>query len=274
MLRRNDFARWRCVLSALWLAFGVAGCACFDRGGSHATPSAERDDIVVHTWRALTQVPQEAWSGPRTALYTYVLMGDVGGNAAADAGAAAQDARLALGELLKEVQAGQPVTSISDRELLARVNKFCVPARGDGSGRLTLERYDFDLASAYLNRVRLVMLLPEMAERLGGAGPFLVGTRKPLAEIVARTADGKLSVKTASPLLLMDLSGMHRKSMPTYVIAYKEAVRHIDPSQTALLQPLRPHIASVLLKMNEALPFVAVAYAGTQKRFGALSPAQ
>lgn len=274
MLQGNDIARWRRALSVLWLAFGVAGCAWLDRGEPRPPRSAEREDIVVHAWRVLTQAPQEAWSGPRTALYTYVLMGDVGGNAAADAGVAAQDARLALGELLKEVRAGQPVTSITDRELLSRVNQFCVPSRGEGSAALTTERYDFDLASAYLNRVRLVMLLPEMAERLGRAGPFLVGTRKPLAEIVARAADGTLSIDAGSPLLLMDLSGMHRKSMPTYVIAYKKAVGHLDPGQTALLQPLRPHIASMLLKMNEALPFVAEAYAGTQKRFTTLSPAQ
>ena len=275
MFRKNEPAWRRLALSALSLALGVAGCA--GDGFKHfppATSGTEREDIVIHAWRTLTQPPQDAWSGPRSALYTYVLIGDAGGNDAAGASPAAQDARRALDELLKEVQAGQPVKSIADKELLARVNQFCVPARGYRAGRLTLDHYDFDLAGSYLNRVRFVALSPDMSAHLGNVGPFLVGTRKPLGDLVRREADGTLTIDTRSPLLLMDLSGMHRKSMPAYVFAYKKAVLRIDPSQSALLQPLGPHIASILLEMGEAVPFVSEAYAGTQKKFTAVAVSQ
>jgi len=267
MHKRSDPVRSGRVLAALLVALGVAGCATEER-------SAERDTIVIHTWRTLTRPPEEPWSGPRTALYTYVLVGDVGGNDAAGLSYATLEARRALDELLKEVQAGQPVASIADKELLVRVNQFCVPVRGQSSGRLTSDLYDFDLASSYLNRMRLVALPADMTEHLSRGGPFLIGTRKPLAEIVVRAPDGALTIDTQSPVLMMDLSGMHPKSMPAYVKAYKEAVRSIDPGRSAMLQPLGPRIASEVLKLNEALPFVAEAYAGTQKRFTAISAPQ
>ena len=139
---------------------------------------------------------------------------------------------------------------------------------------MTSDLYDFDLASSYLNRMRLVALPADMTEHLSRGGPFLIGTRKPLAEIVVRAPDGALTIDTQSPVLMMDLSGMHPKSMPAYVKAYKEAVRSIDPGRSAMLQPLGPRIASEVLKLNEALPFVAEAYAGTQKRFTAISAPQ
>lgn len=271
MLGRSDVARCAFVLSASLLAFGLAGCPSVDLNGHR---SGEREAVGIHTWSALTQAPQGEWSGPRTALYTYVLVGDVGGNDAVAANPSITNARRALDELLKEVQAAQPVASIADKEVLARVNQFCIPAQGYTAGRLTLEHYDFALASNYMNRIRLVPLPTDMAERLSGVGPFLIGTRKPLAEIVVRAPDGALTIDTRSPVLLMDLSGQHAKSMPAYVKAYKEAVRSIDPSRSAMLQPLSPRIASEVLKLNEALPFVAEAYAGTQKRFTAISAPQ
>ena len=42
---------------------------------------------------------------------------------------------------------------------------------------------------------------------------------------------------------------------------------------SAVLQPLRPLFASAVLQANEALPFVAEAYAGTRRLFeGAAKP--
>ena len=260
------------MLVSVLAALSVGGCALFGFNRGQSPSAGVRDDIVVHTWRTLTRPPQEAWSGQRTALYTYVLIGDVGGNEGGAGGSsAAQDARKALEELLKEIQSGQTADSITDRELLARVNQFCVPAHGYSAGRLTLDQYDFELASSYLNRIRFVTLPRDMADRFNDVGPFFIGTRKPLSEIVTRSADGTLTIDSQSPLLVMDLSGRHRGSMPEYVLAYKRAVRNIDPGRSALLQPLRPFIASEVLKLNAALPFVAEAYAGTQKRFTAVA---
>ncbi|WP_428424254.1 hypothetical protein [Methylibium sp.] len=266
-LRRLSFA-------LLLAAACLQGCGT-PPGDSAELPSTappptggERAEVLVHAWRALDRAPDEAWTGPRTALYTYVLVGDVGGADAASGSAAVANARRALELLLREVQAGQAAATIADAAVLRQANQFCLPARDYTGGLFTLKHYDFTLATTYVNQLRLALQpVPELAGRLAGVGPFLVGTRRPLGEIVARSPQGAPVIDTASPVLLVDLSGQHPKAMPAYVTAYKEAVRDIDAQRTAVLQPLRPAFASAVLKVNEALPFVAEAYAGTRKMF-------
>jgi hypothetical protein len=241
----------------------------------------DRAGVTVHTWRAISAPPLESWSGPRTALYTYVLVGDIGARGQ-DPNAATRRAWLALEQLLKEVQAGQAMGADAaglPAEVLAQANQYLIPAVASAlqagtppsaqpeRQRVTPEGYDADLSRAHLNLFRMAVQGDErMIRSLSGVGPFLVATRKPLGEIVARNAAGALSIDSASPILLIDMTGRHDKAMPAYVSAFQEMVRKDVVGRTSpglLLES----IGSSLLKVGEALPFVAEAHAGTTRLF-------
>lgn len=236
-------------------------------------PSApeERAGVDIHTWRALREDPTQVWTGPRTALYTYVLVGDVGG-ASGEANEATGRAVRALARLLREVQASQPILPTAggpqlSPAVLARANQFCVPLRAASSTPVTPENYDFDLARRYRDTfLLLVDEQPEMARSLHSLGPFLVATRKPLAEMMSLRPDGRAEVDTESPILLVDMSGRHEESMSVYVLAFREAVRE-QVAGRSVFRPLSPAFASRVLELNEALPLVAEAYAGTKRLF-------
>lgn len=229
-----------------------------------------RGGVTIHTWRAITAAPTQPWSGPRTALYTYLLIGDVGA-LTTQTNAATQRAWLALEQLLKEVQAGQPIRPEDAArwppEVLARANQFCVPALTAAPARIEPRDYDLDRSHDYLNLLRLAVQANDaMTRSLAGLGPFLVATRKPVGEIVTRDAQGVLNIDTASPILLVDMSGKNEKAMPVYVQSFQATVRK-EVAASAVLKPLRATFASLVLEANEAVPLVAEAYAGTRKLF-------
>lgn len=231
-------------------------------------------DVSIHAWHPLVQAPMEVWNSRRTALYTYVLVGDIGDGAAAlpaADGSARARAYRALVNLLAEVQAGQSVGSGDDPNwttaVLARTNQFCIPAAVDQARPIGPGDYDLRRAAAYLNVFKLALEANEaMAQRLGDTGPFLLATRKPIGEIVTQDAQGAVRVDTSAPILLVDLSARHEDAVPAYVTAFKQAVRKGVAGST-VLRPLRAEFASFFLDANEAMPFVAEAYAGTRKLF-------
>ena len=287
--------KWVAMVAAiLWLAAFAPGCAGLSPtppalpapSGVSSTPSAQppapahtdRDGVTIHTWRAISAPPLQPWDGLRTALYTYVLVGDVGVRGQ-DINAATRGALLALDQLLKEVQAGQGIGQDAARwpaEMLAQANQFCIPAvaaaldegttaKAGERKRVTLDSYDIDLSRDYLNLFRIALQTSDQVTRsLSGVGPFLVASRKPLGEIVMRNAAGALTIDTASPILLIDMTGKHKDSMPAYLGAFQETVRKDVVGRTS---PglLLASIGSSLLKLNEALPFVAEAHAGTTR---------
>lgn len=261
---RRLFARLTGAVLVLLLVL-VGSCAL--------TPESPnvRDGVVVHGWTAVSQPPASAWMGPRTALYTYVLSGDAGGAVADQASPARERARRALGELLQEMQASQPASSIQEAELLRKANQFVIPARGGTTGALDLEHYDFVLAAQYLNRFRLLLPDPAARARLEGLGPFFLATLQPLDALVRTLPDGSTRMETDLAALMVDMTGAHPKSIPVYVGAFKDAVRKELPSQFTTLSPLRARFASILVDTGEALPFVAEAYAGTLKVFAPTS---
>ena len=148
-----------------------------------------------------------------------------------------------------------------------RANQYLLPAPAGHADRVTLSVYDIELATEYLNLMKLALAEHDFAERLASTGPFLIALRKPLPEFAVRGKDGRLRFDPNSPVLLIDASDSHPKSMPAYVTAFTEAVRMELPTETSELRPLRPAFASALLRTSEALPFVAEAYAGSRKLF-------
>lgn len=224
-------------------------------------------NVTIHAWRTITSLPTQTWSGPRTRLFTYVLVGDIGNG---DVNAATRRAKQALNVLIKEVQAGQQIGEGQGgltQQMLEQANQFCIPVSGPTLTKVTPTEYSLSLAAAYLNLFRFVFgTNQQLSSSLSGVGPFLIATRKPVGELLSAGAQGRWVIDTSSPVLVMDMTGRHPDAIPEYVNAFKVAVRH-DVAVTAGLKPLRPTIASYLLTVNEAIPVVAEAYAGTRKQF-------
>jgi len=245
----NRFA----VLGAFLLLFVISGCVSENERGP---------GIDIHTWSASTASLDAPWQGPRTLLYTYILSGDAaGGNPAIASSKERTDARDALAALLAESQANQEASTGHEANLLQHANQFVVPAKNYTGQKLTLDQYDFTQSVAILNRVRMA-LDPEMQARFDRPGPFLLAMRKPINEYsVAQTATAKPSVL----VMLVDMSGKHPKAAPAYMRGFKAAVRKNLPDNFEQAPMLHAEFASVVLKLNEAIPFVATAYAETGK---------
>jgi hypothetical protein len=256
-----EFLRSR-ALTAFLCTLVVSACAF--------TPAPLRGGVTINMWRTIDAAPSQPWHGARTRLYTYVLIGDAPSGASEDAQAArAQRALLAL---LEEVQAGAHLRPGDDPNLmpaqLMSANQYCIPFNGQPSESVNLLNYDRSLASAYLSEFKLVLAAnDEMAKRLAGPGPFFLATRKPVGELVTWDAQGTPKIDSSSPVLLMDMSGKHERTIPVYVAAFQDSIRKNLTDSSATLQPLSPEFASVLIKAGEALPFISEAYAGTKKLF-------
>ena len=240
------------------------------RGGETApTP------ITEHRWRAIALAPTAHWTGPTSGLYTYVLAGDVGGQAgtgAADDRAAAQ-ARAALQALLAEVeettQVHRGAAPFPPPIAAATMNQFCIPtlAASLDASTITLGQYDFDLATQY--REWFQVMLAGNAQLRGAmrrSGPFLVATRVPMNELVA-TLSGHRVVTLDSPVLVMDMSGYPPESVPYFVDAFKDAVASTRPQPTGALKPLKPKIVAYLSAINQGIPLVAEVWSKTLKAF-------
>lgn len=251
---------WRRLLASLpaALLLLLGGCAAQYQAGT-----GQRDGVAIHAWTPVSKPAQAAWQGPRTLLYTYVLSGDAAGGGAAPASVRHAKARQALGNVLREVQSGQSAASLGEAGLLRQANQFVIPARDYSGGDLGLEHYDFALSAGFLNRVRVALNDEALRRRLDQLGPFLIATLRPLNE-QSVAADG-MPRDSSALVMLVDMSGAHPEAMAAYINGFKDAVRKTLPGRFQQLSPLRAEFASLLLKTNEALPFIAEAYADTNK---------
>ncbi|NVH74207.1 hypothetical protein FSB08_17025 [Paraburkholderia sp. JPY432] len=252
-----------------WLAgLALAACTIAPQLPPAAGLGPERGgNVIVHVWRPISNSPTQPWLGPRTRLFTYVLVGDIGSGNSDEAG---RRAEAALEVLIQKVQDGQELTDSKSGLtplLLQQANQFCIPATSQNLSKITRSEYSYSLAAGYLNLFRVALSENEnLTESLAGVGPFLIATRKPVGELWSTDAQGKQVIDTTSPILVMDMSGRQPDAIPEYVNAFKSAVRD-DVALTSEIKPLRPAIASFLLTLNEAIPMVAEAYAGTRKQF-------
>ncbi|MGW8392435.1 hypothetical protein [Pseudoduganella sp. HUAS MS19] len=243
-------------LGLLWpllLLLAVAGCV---------TGSGQRAGVDFHTWSTLGAKVESPWTGPRSLLYTYVLSGDAaGGTPDAATTKERTDARRALGVLIAELQASQAASTVGEAGLLQHANQFVVPVQNYQGGKLALEHYDFTRSVAILNRVRPA-LEPDMRTRLDRPGPFLLAMRRPINEFSVAANE---TAKPALLVLLVDMSGAHPKAVPVYMNGFKAAVVKGLPENFRSAPVLRAELASAALKANEAIPFIAAAYAETGK---------
>ncbi|MHA6896407.1 hypothetical protein ACQUJT_20345 [Ralstonia pseudosolanacearum] len=217
------------------------------------------DTVAINLSQPITVQPRDPWSGPRTRLYTYVLVGDIGDGSA---NAAKQRARQALGHLLDEVQAGvYPGVgpNAPSLDMLRVANTFCIPARSTNPTPVTLETYDFALAAMYLNTFRAMLASsPQMSARLAGVGPFLVATKQPVGEMSSAGAS------TEPLVLVMDMSGRNPGTISEHVSHFKDAVR-VNASAVGELNPMLPRVASLLMDLDKSIAIVTESYAGIRQ---------
>jgi hypothetical protein len=97
----------------------------------------------------------------------------------------------------------------------------------------------------------------DLRGRLDGYGPFLVATKIPAGEFTGKSAPQG----APEHILIVDLSNAETRSVVIFVNEFKKAVRRNDVLHDKDLSPLRGVLVSMLLKVNEAIPFIEGAYA-------------
>lgn len=247
------------LLSVVLIVATIAGCA--------GVP-ADSSGITMHTWRQVTWGPTDAWQGPTSAMYTYVLVGDgaeKGGTFDADRAQAALKKLLLVVEHTNLVSSTDPAFA---QRVAARMNQFCVPTkRGTAPDTsVGLDQYDFKTAQSYRQWFQVVTgNEPNLNGVLTGSGPYLVATRVPLARLVNEVQGNRL-VDFESPVLIMDLSGRTDASVEYYLAAFKDAVAKTQPG-SATLNPMKPVIVQYLTDINRAIPLVAEFWSKSRKLF-------
>ncbi|MGN6527539.1 MAG: hypothetical protein ACTHL8_14215 [Burkholderiaceae bacterium] len=220
-----------------------------------------------NAWIAMSAPPSQPWTGRRPRVFTYVLSGDVGGARYDGGNERVIVARAGLAALLHEVEAASAAADVDDASF-ALSNLFCVPAPAVvpvGAAGDPLLGYDFVLAANY--RRAIATLLADdrpMARHLGQPGPFLVAFRLPVAE-VRREPDAAPPPGSPNDVLMIDMSDAPAAAIPVYVSSFKSAVRREGSSGDTALAPLRARFAAALVELNQALPAIEEAYAGTVK---------
>ena len=240
------------------------------RPGGETAPTP----ITEHRWRAIALAPTARWTGPTSGLYTYVLAGDVGGQAGTGAGTdqATARARSALLALLAEVQETtrvRPGSAPFPPPIAATMNQFCIPslAADLDAATITLDQYDFDLATQYRDWFQVMLAgNAQLRGAMRHSGPFLVATRRPMDELVATVANARV-VTLDSPVLVMDMSGYPPEAVPYFVDAFMDAVAATRPLATGALKPLKPRIVAYLSAINQGIPMVAEVWSKTLKVF-------
>jgi hypothetical protein len=235
----------------------------FDGG---AIGMAIRPPVQDELWREIVDAPERAWQGPRPQVFTYVLAGDIGGAAYAGSNQQVIEARVALEALLREIKALPSATGLSP-STVAHAHLFCIPTLRTKPGTKPdttthTASFNFALSDDYRRQVRLLLSdRPDLAAAFRRVGPFLVAFRLPVGEV----AEPSLAAPRASPALLIDMTGAAPDSIAVFVNAFKESVREEDVIADQALAPLRARFVSALLRVNQAIPFIAEAQAGVSK---------
>ena len=191
--------------------------------------------VTAELWRDITAVPSAPWTGARPAVFTYVLSGDVGG----DATYKGTDQRIlrARANLDALVAEARSFDKAKPGASLKSANLFCIPTKSPESANGAA--YDHRLARSYRQRLQeLLADQSQLRDRLGGIGPFLVATRLPVNEIVREGSSRD------NHIVLIDLSSAEPQSVIVFMNEFKNAIRRDDVLADKELAPLRPAIVS------------------------------
>lgn len=245
----------------------------------HITPPPDKNRTVMvgaaastveyHVWQPLNQTPEVVWRGARYKMYTYVLFnGPVQGKLRFDE----QKALLRLTSLLEIVGRREDLASAPENQVRSQqdTNVFLIPSLAANLSEASLKAYDIGISRNYLNYFSKALATNQpLHKRLRKSGPFLLSTLKPIGEILQVKPDGTVQVDTRQPILLVDMSNAHEKSVAEVVRTFKNHVADTPMSGTAAFEPLRLKLISTLLKLNDAIPLVSNAVAGSCGMVGA-----
>ncbi len=226
--------------------------------------------VEYHVWLPLLQAPHLNWHGPRYQMYTYVLY-----NGPANQGNLRYDQRQALARLaslLDTVGRSEDLASAEENQVRSQqdTNLFLIPALTANQPNAGLANYSIGVSRVYLDYFsRALAQNQKLHKRLRKYGPFLLATLKPIGEIVQIQADGSTRIDTHQPILLVDMSTAHEKSVAEVVRTFKNHVADTPMTDTTAFEPLRLRLISTLLKLNDAIPLVSNAVAGSCGLVGA-----
>ncbi len=226
--------------------------------------------VEYHVWQPLTQTPDVVWRGAHYKMYTYALF-----NGAIKSGNLRYDERqalLRLGRLLETIGRSEDLATAPENQVRTRqdTNVFLIPSDAPNLTAAKVERYSLGLSRQYLDYFSKALSANQgLHKRLRKNGPFLLSTLKPIGEILKLNADGSFQVDHSQPILLVDMSNAHEKSVAEIVRTFKNHVADAPMTDTTAFEPLRLKLVSLLLKLNDAIPLVSNAVAGSCGMVGA-----
>ena len=200
-------------------------------------------------------------------MYTYVLFN---GSATNPTTFREQLAYNRLKILLATIAKQDNVMSSSDSDARESTNLFLIP--GTRLNAKTAEiAYDRQLSDMYRVYFQAAFAKDkELGKRLrDGKGPFLLATLQPINKTVkSKPGQKTFAVDARQPILLVDLTWANEKSVTEIVRTFKTHVSDTPLAGIDTLDPLRLKLVSLLLDVNDAIPLVRNAVAGTCKSIG------
>lgn len=226
--------------------------------------------VEYHVWQPLTQTPDVAWRGTRYKMYTYALFN--GSVKSSNLRYDERQALLRLGRLLETIGRSEDLATAPENQVRSQqdTNLFLIPSDAPNLTAAKVERYSLGVSRQYLEYFSKALSANQnLHKRLRKNGPFLLSTLKPIGEILKLNADGSFQVDHSQPILLVDMSSAHEKSVAEIVRTFKNHVADAPMTDTAAFEPLRLKLVSLLLKLNDAIPLVSNAVAGSCGLVGA-----
>lgn len=233
---------------------------------SRATGNAQRSQALAHRWVPLAALDRHPITR-EAAYFTYLISGEVGGPTYSGTNEQLLAGRKNLRAALREIKASQPAPQASAptqvRVLrLTPFNAFVIPqlAKPPADGD-ELQAFDF-AASRNLREVSLMLLPVDHVIRraLQREGPFLLATKQPLHELAGITSTQVLPERDPD-LLFLDLTDVAAASIPVFLNVFRDSLQDEGVQGKRELRSLRARLVSALLKLDDAIPFIATASA-------------
>lgn len=239
---------------------------------SAASPTSWNEPAIPiqrHVWSTLTAGPAAPWKGPEFGMYTYVLFN---GPVTNPVGYEDQIALNRLNVLLKTILSMESATTPVSEETRRETNVFLIPAGRKSAGAADMVYYR-DVSDLYRIYFRVAFNGNKvLSQRISPKrhGPFLLATLQPITRTVTPKPGKKgYVVDSKQPILLVDLTGANEKSVAEVVRTFKAHVADGPLTKTDLpFERLRLKLVSLLLDLNDAIPLVRNAVAGTCKTVG------
>ncbi|RZI44495.1 hypothetical protein EGT07_03540 [Herbaspirillum sp. HC18] len=222
--------------------------------------------VERHVWSPLSAHPSEPWKGNKYGMYTYVLFN---GPTTGTLSYVDKRALADLERLLASIANPEYTTASVDADFRGSTNLFLIPGKAKKEGGIA---YDAVLSRRYLDYFgKAFSSNAKLQKRIvNRSGPFLVATYQPLDKVVWRKSGKEgFAVDSSQAILLVDLTGANEKNVPEVVQSFKKFVGNDVYKGVSMFEPLRVSIANVLLNVNDVIPFVNNAVAGTCKMIGA-----